>query len=212
MGMIVTNMILEHTLYPPRVIIPLSEQLLNFISNHKNSSTSPPANPNPSTDRRTTVMVPDEPETLPTVVPTKDLQFDRLPKPKPLDLRCGLTSDSNPVIANGEAVSPTMWPWLAAVFIMKDELEFKCNGNLISRQFVLTGIKLQKIINQWSSNFMKCIFSGSLFERGSREYTTQHVASIAWPFQFVRLARTGLCKRRRSRVQCASRLRESSEC
>ncbi|XP_058789546.1 serine protease gd-like [Phymastichus coffea] len=141
MGAIVTNIMLEHVLYPARVVIPLTDQLLNIISNHTTLALTTSSSLDTSTEKHTTTTNPIERQTI--VVPN-DFSLVRPAKYKPADLSCGLTSESNPLNPSAESTEPIIWPWLTAIFVLRNELDFQCSGNLISRQHVLTTARCLK--------------------------------------------------------------------
>lgn len=65
------------------------------------------------------------------------------------DESCGVSLVTNQLIAKGESVAKGQFPWLVAIFMVRNlGPEFLCGGNLISRTHVLTAAHCMKISNK----------------------------------------------------------------
>ncbi|XP_014228026.1 serine protease gd-like [Trichogramma pretiosum] len=143
-GVVVTNIILEHTLYPPRVIIPTAEQLLSFLSDQTTTAAYDdvlPINLIPSFDTTTEKRRPPSTTEAPTTTTTTtNLAIYTEPATsRPISSddssSCGVVSSSYGASVSNKREN---WPWLVAIFTKKESLEFQCTGNLISRTHVIT--------------------------------------------------------------------------
>jgi len=60
---------------------------------------------------------------------------------------CGISSrtgNTNLLIANGQKTSPGEWPWLAVLFVVKnDGYKFLCGGSILTNKHILTGILIK---------------------------------------------------------------------
>jgi len=56
---------------------------------------------------------------------------------------CGISSHTGStidlLISNGQKTYPGQWPWLVALFIVRNVYEFQCAGTLLTNRHVLTG-------------------------------------------------------------------------
>ncbi|KAL2720535.1 serine protease gd-like isoform X3 [Vespula squamosa] len=163
-GRIVTSIVLEHTLFPPRILTVFGNQENNldaqpnfndFIPFNQIWSSpfiqetpprpSPPPLPLPSPSPRPS------PRPLPPLLP---IPSKGLSENKPLnnnDDDCGRvniqSNNINPLIAKGVKTSPGQWPWLVAIFVVKIQFEFHCTGTLVTNKHIVTGITLNTTIN-----------------------------------------------------------------
>ncbi|KAJ8676579.1 hypothetical protein QAD02_012366 [Eretmocerus hayati] len=124
-GEVVTQMILEHTLYPPRVILPLTEHLLNLISKSNTTVSTSTTSNNFSSMEKTTID--------PVHYQTKD-HFRK----KPDDSSCGIIAEQDSSSLGEKTQSNLRWPWLSAIFMMEEDMKFRCAGNLVTNQHVIT--------------------------------------------------------------------------
>lgn len=61
---------------------------------------------------------------------------------------CGVSSYTHDTVLltnNGESTLPGQWPWLAAIFILRLDYEFKCAGTILTNKHILTGMLIEKI-------------------------------------------------------------------
>ncbi|XP_024871500.1 uncharacterized protein LOC112454375 [Temnothorax curvispinosus] len=61
---------------------------------------------------------------------------------------CGISGRSggtNLLIANGEKTLPGQWPWLAALFVVRNGYEFQCAGSVLTTRHVLTAAHCLKL-------------------------------------------------------------------
>ncbi|XP_014209478.1 serine protease gd-like [Copidosoma floridanum] len=168
-GPAVTSINFEHSLYPPRVIIPLTDELMQYLSS-ESTPTSLTTQIFPTTFPQTTsstqrTIVPStsqQPSTTPkrfTTAKTPQGLFQLLHPTKPkVNFECGLNSEEDPSL--GEVKSLT-WPWIAAIFHYG--IYFLCTGILVSRQHVLTVAHCLKDIHPY-------LLSVSLGRRSTSSY------------------------------------------
>jgi len=61
---------------------------------------------------------------------------------------CGISSRSgntNLLIANGRKTTPGEWPWLAILFIIKNnKYKFLCGGSILTNKHILTGMLIKE--------------------------------------------------------------------
>ncbi|XP_071564067.1 ovochymase-2-like [Temnothorax nylanderi] len=61
---------------------------------------------------------------------------------------CGISGRSggtNLLIANGQRTLPGQWPWLAALFVVRNGYEFQCAGSVLTTRHVLTAAHCLKL-------------------------------------------------------------------
>lgn len=166
-GRIVTSIVLEHTLFPPRILtIPTNQE--------NNLDAQPNFNDFIQFDQISfSPFIPETPSRLPTLPPPPPL-LSPSPSPRPSsrhppllssipskvlsekkplnnnDDECGRVniqnSNINPLIAKGVKTSPGQWPWLVAIFVVKIQFEFHCTGTLVTNKHIVTGTTLNTAI------------------------------------------------------------------
>ncbi|XP_043684570.1 serine protease gd-like [Vespula pensylvanica] len=159
LGRIVTSIVLEHTLFPPRILtIPTNQE--------NNLDAQPNFNDFIQFDQISfSPFIPETPSRLPTLPPPPPL-LSPSPSPRPSsrpspllssipskvlsekkplnnnDDECGRVniqnSNINPLIAKGMKTSPGQWPWLVAIFVVKIQFEFHCTGTLVTNKHIVT--------------------------------------------------------------------------
>lgn len=160
-----TNINLEHTLYPPlvRVLsesrpspenadyfeIPQPRPATNFLPYEPEQDISPTFS-SPAVDEYPTYSNGEEPTSEPDakdMQPSPPERYPEKPPPRPHSLRdynkiCGRvdTGGVNYLIANGDRTSPGQWPWLAAIFVARLQFQFQCAGSLVTDKHIITGI------------------------------------------------------------------------
>ncbi|XP_076641281.1 proclotting enzyme [Halictus rubicundus] len=154
-GQIVTSIVLNHTLYPPGVVL-LNVDNRDIIPNLPSLADSPSQNLSPdppslpvetdnifSPTQSSISPIPTVPifRPTPTVRPISPTQ----PASHMLDYetqqQCGLSNSStiNYLIAGGAKTSPGQYPWLAAIFLdLVPRYEFHCAGSLVTKTHVIT--------------------------------------------------------------------------
>jgi len=138
MGRIVTSIVLEHTLYPPNVL------LRDPLDNYPSYPTTQRPKIKFTTTRRTTTTRPTTTTRSTTTIKgiSNNVFFNSTQQN--VNNVCGMsTSNSDiisPFISNGIKTSPGEWPWLVAIFIVMLEFKFHCAGSLVTNRHIITGI------------------------------------------------------------------------
>jgi len=62
---------------------------------------------------------------------------------------CGINSHTeshtlNLLISNGQKTFPGQWPWLVALFVVRNIFEFQCAGSILTNKHVLTGMLIDE--------------------------------------------------------------------
>lgn len=138
----------------------ISDQQLSRYTNNiflypENVRTTPTPTPKPNIFLfPNTISIP-QPTPQPTPRPTPKLTPKPTPKPTPMppvtkltpQYECGRRMGSlNLLISQGQRTSPGEWPWLVALFVVKNGYEFQCGGTLLTNKHVLTGMLIKNII------------------------------------------------------------------
>jgi len=65
--------------------------------------------------------------------------------------KCGIsnTDYKNLLISNGVETVPGHWPWLVALFNVKQKYEIKCAGSILTTKHIITGKKSKKEIRHY---------------------------------------------------------------
>ncbi|XP_076281943.1 CLIP domain-containing serine protease HP8 [Lasioglossum baleicum] len=157
-GHTVTSIVLNHTLYPPGVVL-LNVDDTNVVPNLPNVADSPSQNLSPAPNEFPTLpvqpdpFIPTQPSSVPifrptpTVRPTPAVRPTLSPHPAShvLDFetqqQCGISNSStiNYLIAGGEKTMPGQYPWLAAIYlVLVPRYKFHCAGSLVTGSHVIT--------------------------------------------------------------------------
>lgn len=132
-----TNIFLEHFLYPPGV---------NALATEQRNEIPPAAPVQPIINEAADIYLPlndDDTLTINVISPANpQLPF----RPSFTDVSSSQKNNcGKPIIgvkyliARGERTLPGQWPWLAAIFITRKKFEFQCAGTLITDRHILTG-------------------------------------------------------------------------
>jgi len=64
---------------------------------------------------------------------------------------CGISyiDRKNLLISNGLETMPGHWPWLVALFVMRQYYEFKCAGSILTTKHIITDKKSKKEIRHY---------------------------------------------------------------
>jgi len=150
----VTSM--DHTLYRSSVL-PHSQN--SYDSPQQNLNTNFQPNISLSTPQPTVAVYTSTLHTPVTQRPKKPIalqrpiifsdEIDNNPFLKPSPVRenneCGIsnqpiTNNTNPLISKRMKTSPGQWPWLVALFLVKNTFEFQCAGSILTQKHVITGM------------------------------------------------------------------------
>ncbi|XP_046834543.1 serine protease gd-like [Vespa crabro] len=164
LGRIVTSIVLEHTLFPPR-ILTISPNQGNNLDTQPNFNDFIPFNQilSPSLIQETPsplpspLPLPQPPPSLPPPRPSPQPSSQPSPQLYPIPNKmlsenkslndngndnCGRVNipdnNINPLIAKGLETSPGQWPWLVAIFVVKIQFEFHCTGTLVTNKHIVT--------------------------------------------------------------------------
>ncbi|XP_011297150.1 serine protease gd-like [Fopius arisanus] len=134
-GPVVTNIFIEHFLYPAGVTPEVNTP-------HQNNN----ANPHPL-NQKEFENLPLADEKYP-IIPSFSLTTPRPPAGEsPFDStllnfyqdeNCGKSNRLNHSMPNNWGTYASQWPWLVAIFIARYNFQFQCSGNLITAKHVLT--------------------------------------------------------------------------
>ncbi|XP_063980271.1 serine protease gd-like isoform X3 [Diachasmimorpha longicaudata] len=141
---VVTNIFLEHFLYPARVRPGVNAALQNSNNNPVNSFNHKEWENYQFSDEN-------YPITPSFSLPNAQVSSDRPPTAAPeeslvdfnllnfyQDRNCGKSNVVDHSTANDTWTYPGQWPWHVAVFVARYHMEFQCSGNLITDQHILT--------------------------------------------------------------------------
>ncbi|XP_028982560.1 serine protease gd-like [Diachasma alloeum] len=141
---VVTNIFLEHYLYPAGV-----NPGLNAASQSNNNNPENPFNHKelenyPFSDEKYPItpsfsLPTGQPPTHrpPTAAPAEPL-FDSTLLNFYQDENCGKSNNVDRSTTNDTRTYPGQWPWLVAIFVARYNFEFQCSGNLITDKHILT--------------------------------------------------------------------------
>ncbi|XP_043251936.1 serine protease gd-like isoform X1 [Colletes gigas] len=132
-GQIVTFIMLNHTLYPPGVLVVLSNEE-NAISTYSklDNAFRQPVEP---------VSTPPPIVQPPPTQPTTIQPVTSNPKLNSINEGCGrpfANSRINHMVVSGGRTSPGQWPWLVAIFIVRHNFDFQCAGSLVTNTHIIT--------------------------------------------------------------------------